>query len=154
MSVFTSWLYDDRGWSEVEPGADVDFVGRALLAYVHDSDYAEVRYVPAGRGTERAFLNDSARSYFGTEDEPTSASREADGLADWWALSAAGDPAVKAAELRPVLFDDEVPAEEGDDVWDEAVFAESKLDRLVALLDLPPLEAGGDIGDESEIPRG
>lgn len=138
MGLFATWLFDDGGWSQYESGASVDFTGAALMVYVHDSDFVEVKYHPAGSGTGVAYLNLSPRVYFDSEDtETTVAAREAAGLAQWWALRNPGrDIQEKRDRLGDLLFDDADALPPGEDPG-VAVFAEDRLNELVRLLELP-----------------
>lgn len=148
MGLFAAWLYDDRGWQEVDPSADVDFRGPALRIYVHDSDYAKVQYAPAGPGSGTAFLNGSEAFDLGSGLSADDPQQEAQGLATWWATKhGQGDTAAKAEEVRPLLFDEKARGAledvDPEDLSDADVFAEMKAQRLVEVLDLPPFELPG-----------
>lgn len=145
MGLLAAWLYDDRGWQEVDPSADVDFHGPSLRIYVHDSDYAKVQYFPTGPGSGTAFLNGSEAFDLGSGLSAEDPKQEALGLAAWWATKHdQGDPAAKAEEIRPLLFDEKARSAledvDPEDLSDEDVFAEMKAQHLVEMLDLPPFE--------------
>lgn len=140
MGFFGAYMYADGRWSETDPdaGPSAPPAEPWLTVSVHDSDWAAVRYAPAGPGTGEAFLGMTPRVYFEDDEAsaPTDPSREASGLAAW--ASATGAAAVDAATMERFLAgdDDEEPDPDAD-VPDEDVFVELKCRRFLAALGLP-----------------
>ncbi|MGK5679737.1 hypothetical protein [Actinoplanes sp. URMC 104] len=144
MGFFGTYLFDGERWNGCErddlPSASEPW----LLVDIHDSDFTEVVYRPAGPGSGAAYLGFTPRVYFENQNasDPTDVAREAKGLASWWArFRSDGDVArivAKEAELRTYLAGDKEPTEDGLD--DADVFVEVKTARFVGALGLPPIE--------------
>ncbi len=157
VGFFGKFLFDGQAWTEVESGTrvappDAEFW---LVVDIHDSDFAAVQYRPAGPGSGIAFLGYTPRSYFGRPEAPrTDVDREAAGLAAWWA-GRQGDAAgasrdAMAAGIRPFLAADLDPSDLGPSDPDagapdagsrddDDIFVETKTDRFLVTLGLPPL---------------
>jgi len=136
---FGSYLYDGTSWTEIDgmPTEEPEF---GMFVYIHDSDYALLRYTPPFRGTGEAFLGFTANAYFETdEDPPSDTAREASGLRDWCVahLGAAPDEATIAACLAADDDTDDDEAEFED--WE--FFAERRTARFLRLLGLSLPEA-------------
>ena len=141
MGWFGSYLYDGTSWTEIDgmPTTEPEF---GMFVYIHDSDYALVRYTPPFRGTGEAFLGFTANAYFETDDDPaTDTAREASGLHDWCVahLGAAPDEAT----IADCLAADDDPLEEEDareyEEWE--FFAEQRTARFLLMLGVPLPEA-------------
>ncbi|MCA2214955.1 hypothetical protein [Jidongwangia harbinensis] len=149
MGFSGTYLRTGDDWSDHDPD-DVPPPAAEpwLLVDIYDSDIATVSYGPAGPGSGVAYLGDTPRAYFDDPDAsaPTDVTREAAGLAHWWARQhpAAGAPqrAAKQAEIATYLAADR---DRGDDDWDDAVddaaaadvFVETRTARLLTALGLP-----------------
>ncbi|MEV4135665.1 hypothetical protein AB0J72_26250 [Dactylosporangium sp. NPDC049742] len=149
MGYFGAFLFDGQFWTEVEADnsvqPDVEFW---LHVDIHDSDIATITYHPTGPGSGVAFLGFTPRTYFEDPNAslPTDTHREAAGLATWWADRQGGvadvDRDAMTGRLLPYLAGDDIEPDEDDDeedLDDAEVFVEVKTDRLLALLDLPPI---------------
>jgi hypothetical protein len=149
VGFFGTYLFDGRHWTSHQADDETPADDKPwLLVDIHDSDIATVIYRPIGSGSGVAFLGFTPRTYFEDPDasEPTDVTREARGLAQWWARHHGGsDPeqGVKATELITFLAADHGPAElDRDDdrnLDDGEVFVEVKAARFIAALDLPPI---------------
>ncbi|MDQ1539055.1 MAG: hypothetical protein QOE58_3448 [Actinomycetota bacterium] len=142
MGFFGTYQFDGTAWAESDASAEPTGPGPWLWVGIHDSDFATVRYAPAGSGSGIAFLNLTPRIYFESDDAsaPTDIDREARGLADWWAdrnEGASGSEKVtKQGEIASLLASDVEPA--NDDPMDDAdTFAEMKAARLLSVMGLP-----------------
>ena len=146
MGFTATYLYDGTRWVSHDPEEIPAVAEPWMLVSIHDSDICTVMYRPAGPGSGTAYLGYTPRTYFEDEtaSEPTNVTREADGLAAWWAnLHPASNPAMTAArasELLGFLAEDDAPIDEDieDDALDDAdVFVEIKAARFLAALGLP-----------------
>ena len=127
----------------------LDFAGCWLSVHIHDSDFAIVRYQPAGPGSGTAYLGCTPRTYF--EDEsasaPTDVLREAEGLATWLAQQQGTSDTAELRELvasfladdawEQLLADDADFADDTGDPDDEDVFVEVKVSRFLNAVSLP-----------------
>src|SRR5262245_64798197 len=112
MGFFGAYIFDSGNWAEVGPDSDANVVEPWLFVNIHDSDVATVMYGPVGPGSGTAFLGWTPRTYF--EDDsasaPTDVTREAEGLAAWWAAYHGGASqaaqTAKVDELRQFLVGD------------------------------------------------
>ncbi len=103
---------------------------------------------PARAATGTAYLGCTPRTYFDNEDAsaPTDVSREATGLAEWWACRQGGaseaEVDAKRREIETYLADDEDPGEieydeDVDGLDDAEIFVEVKTARFLNALGLP-----------------
>jgi hypothetical protein len=109
---------------------------------IYDSDFVTIRYAPAGSGTGIAFLNQTPRIYFESDDAsaPTDVDGESLGLAEWWTAGHSGASAeeqgVRRREIAMLLASDFERSDE--DFEDDAdIFAEVKAARFLSAMGLP-----------------
>jgi len=143
MGFFATYQFDGSTWAEGDPEAGPTGPEPWLWVDVHDSDFATIRYAPAGPGTGVAFLNSTPRAYFGSEDASpqTDVEREALGLAQWWSGHSPGGSVVgqesKRYEIAALLASDDDEMADGEETDDADIFAEIKAARLLKTLGLP-----------------
>ncbi len=141
MGFFGTYQFDGQTWAESDPDAGPVGSGPWLWLDIRDSDFATVRYAPAGIGTGIAFLNFTPRVYFedDTASSPTDVERESHGLAEWWSGRNPAGPeeaqAAKRAQIADLLASDEDADTEPQDDGD--IFAEIKAVQLIRALELP-----------------
>jgi hypothetical protein len=117
---------------------------------IYDSDFVTVRYAPARSGNGIAFLNQTPRVYFESEDasEPTDVNGESAGLAAWWAAGREGttveEQDARRGEIAALLAADVQRLDE-DFVDDADIFAELKAARFLVAMGLP---LPADLADE------
>jgi hypothetical protein len=148
VGFFGAYVFDGSSWHDFDPDSAQasEIAERWLSVYIHDSDFAVVRYQPTGPGSGTAYLGCTPRTYF--EDEsasaPTDVQREAEGLAFWLSLQrgGSGKPGLRelvasflADDAQDELADDGDFADDAGDLDDADVFVEVKVARF--------LEAGG-----------
>lgn len=160
MGFFGTYLFDGERWTTREAGDRLAPEGTWLMIDIHDSDFTEVSYWPAGPGSGVAYLGFTPRVYFEKESAsaPTDPVREAQGLAFWWGElnGVVGDAPIeaKAAELTEYLAADVEPDEDEyedePDLVDAEIFVEVKTARFVRVLGLPPVD---DLGGEQAESR-
>lgn len=127
MGLFGTFAYSDGRWTRDRPTA-VPFV----LVDVHDSDIATVDHRRADASGGRFFLGYEPRHYFEEPgaSPPVDVDAEADGFTAW-AKEATG------ADLDPGDVRRLMAAPDGAPPPDD--FVEETVDRLVALVGLPPV---------------
>ena len=152
MGFFGTYQFDGAAWAEGDPEVGTSGAEPWLWVDVYDSDFATVRYAPAGSGTGVAFLNMTPRIYFDSDDAsaPTDVEREARGLTEWWAGRHpdvdADARAVQQDAIAALLASDSEPSE--DDPEDDAdIFSELKAVRFLVAMGLPLPQ---DLAAESE----
>jgi hypothetical protein len=150
VGFFGAYVFDGITWHEFDPDSDQPLKTASpwLSIDIHDSDFATIRYEPAGPGSGTAYLGFTPRTYF--EDESASALtdvlREARGLAFWLAHQ----PGKRdEAELRELIasfladdtqqqFDDDAYLEDdADDLDDADIFVEFKVSNFLKGVGLP-----------------
>jgi hypothetical protein len=148
VGFFGTYEFDGTAWSASDPTGP-SHAATYLWLDIHDSDFATVRYAPAGSGSGVAYLGFTPSVYFDMEgeSEPTDVEREARGLAEWWAAAhpeaSAAEVDQRQAQIVGFLASDDPPdvdalIAQGD------IFVEDKARRFLAALDLPlPAELGG-----------
>jgi hypothetical protein len=151
VGFFGAYVFDGGTWHSFDPDSDQvpDFAGRWLSVHIHDSDFAIVRYQPAGLGSGTAYLGCTPRTYF--EDEsasaPTDVLREAEGLTAWLALQQGTSDTAELRELvasfhaddaqEQLLADDPDLADDTGDPDDEDIFVEVKVSKFLNAVSLP-----------------
>ena len=142
MGFFGTYQFDGSAWTEGDPESGPSGPEPWLWVDIHDSDFATIRYAPAGSGTGVAFLNLTPRIYFESDDvsAPTDVTRESRGLTDWWAARQPGADVQALASQREVIAallasDLEPPVEDAEDKAD--IFAEMKAARFLTAMNLP-----------------
>lgn len=149
MGFFGAYAFDGSTWHSFDPDSDQvpDFAGRWLSVHIHDSDFAIVRYQPAGPGSGTAYLGCTPRMYF--EDEsasaPTDVLHEAEGLASRLAQQQGMSDTTELRELvASFLADDADVADDTGDLDDEDIFVEVKVSKFLTAVSLPvPAELPG-----------
>jgi hypothetical protein len=142
MGFFGTYEFSESGWSPGDPEGP-STVSFGLWVDIHDSDFATIKYTPAGPGTGAAYLGYTPLVYFDVEDAsvPTDTAREALGLATWAAALGSSNPDVdlgaKQAALATFLASDDVPIEDREIEDDADVFVEIKTAQLLVELGLP-----------------
>ncbi len=151
LGFFGAYVFDGSTWHSFDPDSDQvpDIAAPWLSVYVHDSDFALVRYEPAGPGSGTAYLGCTPRVYF--EDESASAPadvlREAEGLAFWLAQQQGRSDGAELRELvASFLADDaeeELPGDDAGfeddagDLDDADIFVEIKVSKFLHAVGLP-----------------
>ncbi len=150
MGFFGTHLFDGKAWSQSDPDEEPELAPPWLFVDIHDSDWATIRYQPAGPGSGVAYLGYTPRIYFEDDSasEPTDVLREAEGLTAWWAAFHRRtdnlEREAKAAELRSYLASHDPVDEEDDEEDDADAFVEIKAARFLEALGLPvPDELAG-----------
>jgi hypothetical protein len=152
MGFFGTYHFDGHRWIP-RPGDTLSTGPEPwLLVDIHDSDIATILYRPTGSGSGVAYLGFTPRTYFEDPDAsaPTDVTREAEGLAEWWAryrgIADEAERRAKAAELVTYIATDSDSAEldpdeddDAEDLDDADIFVEAKTARFLAALDLPPV---------------
>jgi hypothetical protein len=139
------YIFDGQRWLDVESeqGLPMAAVEPWLAIQVHDSDYASVRYAPAGTGSGAAYLGLTPRVYIEDDDAspPSDAEREAEAIATWVSstpLSVPGTREQLSSVVRAFLAEDDDPEPADDAEPDDAdVFAENKARLFLQALELP-----------------
>jgi hypothetical protein len=149
MGFFGNFRFADGAWSSYDYEEQLTAANEPWLwVTVHDSDVATVSYQPAGPGSGVAYLGVTPRTYFESPDAspPTDVTREAAGLATWWAARSGADTAArraKEAELGEFLAEDIEPGADldeeldVDELDDAELFVELKTARFLRALGLP-----------------
>jgi hypothetical protein len=150
MGLSAEFLYQDGEWELIaglgQGGDSTSVLGElGLWASFFDGDTGAISYRPTGSGTGSAFLVETTRAYFGRDmgvspdmDEhfpPSDPQREAQGLAEWWAIGrpvGAADITAKAAVIQPLLASDAADYEVPEDRDLEGLFG-----QLLTALELP-----------------
>jgi hypothetical protein len=151
VGFFGAYAFDGSTWHSFDPDSNEvpDIAGRWLSVHIHDSDFAIVRYQPAGPGSGTAYLGYTPRTYF--EDEsasaPTDVLREAEGLASWLAQQQGRGVEVELRELvasfladdaqELLLADDADFADDAGDLDDDDIFVEAKVSKFLNAVGLP-----------------
>lgn len=142
MGFFGTYHFDGTAWSETDPDGGLSGSEPWLWVDVYDSDFATLRYGPAGSGTGTSYLGLTPRIYFDSTNAsaPTDVGREARGLVEWWASrhpdASGADQEAKEAEIASFLAsDDEPPDDEPAD--DADIFVEIKTARFLVAMGLP-----------------
>jgi hypothetical protein len=149
VGFFGAYAFDGSTWHEFDPDSDEKPHNAPpwLSVEIHDSDFAVVRYEPAGLGSGTAYIGYTPRTYF--EDEsasaPTDVRRETEGLANWLAHHQRGRNEAALGELiAPFLADDsQEQLEDEADLEDDAadpddadIFVELKVARFLTAVGL------------------
>jgi hypothetical protein len=142
VGFWGTYQWDGHVWSDGDPSVGPSGAPPWLWVDIYDSDFATVRYAPAGSGTGIAFLNQTPRIYFESDAEsaPTDVERESLGLAEWWAASHPGSTDSEQASRRnriAELLAADVARSDEDFADDAEVFAELKTIRFLIAMDLP-----------------
>src|ERR671930_2537838 len=87
MGFFGRYMYDGSRWMSWSGDSLPGLPEPWLWIDIHDSDITTVCYRPSGHATGTAYLGCTPRTYFENEgaSAPTDVTREAAGLAEWWA---------------------------------------------------------------------
>jgi len=149
VGFFGAYVWDGSDWHDFDPDADESpsCAPFWLSVAIHDSDFATVRYAPAGSGSGAAYLGYTPRAYFDDESAsaPTDVLREADGLATWLARQQGrSDDAVLRelivsflAEDRPEQLDSgDEEVDDADDLDEADIFVEVKVARFLMAVGL------------------
>jgi hypothetical protein len=150
MGFFGTYAFDGNTWNEFDPDTTHEPHNTSpwLSIEIHDSDYAVIRYEPAGAGSGTAYIGYTPRTYF--EDEsasaPTDVLREAEGLATWLAdQQRRSDQAAVRELIRPFLAEDDPEQledqadlkDDADELDDADIFVEVKVARFLSTVGLP-----------------
>jgi hypothetical protein len=150
VGSFGAYVFDGSTWHTFEPDADEKPHNAPpwLSVEIHDSDFAVVRYEPAGPGSGTAYIGYTPRTYF--EDEsasaPTDVLRETEALAKWLARQQLpGREAALRELIVPFLADDNPEQLEDDtdleddaaDLDDSDLIVEVKVARFLQAVGLP-----------------
>lgn len=152
MGFFGTYAFDGTRWTAQQDQRLPQLAAGWLWIDIHDSDFTTVVYSPAGPGSGIAYLGDTPRSYFEDDQasDPTDVTREAAGLAAWWARRqpnvSDAQRTAKQQELATYLAEDiDLDAyyasggveEDSDERDDGEIFVEIKTVRFLTALDLP-----------------
>jgi hypothetical protein len=149
VGFFGGYVFDGSTWRGFDPDSDQwpDIAAPWLSVYIHDSDFATVRYEPGGPGSGIAYLGCTPRVYFGDESAsaPADVAREAEGLAFWLARrqGRSGEAELRdliasflVGDIREQQLHDDASAGAGD-LDDADMFVEIKVSRFLAAVELP-----------------
>lgn len=150
MGFFGAYVFDGSTWHGFDPDSDqrLDIAAPWLSLYIHDSDFATVRYEPRGPGTGTAYLGCTPRTYFGDESAPetTDVLRDAEGLALWLTRQQNRNDAAELRELIASFLAGDFPeqqsgehADDGEgagDLDDGDIFVEVKVSRFLTAVGL------------------
>lgn len=150
MGFSGRYQYADGTWSAIEGNGPAPEAREPWLRIsIYDSDITSVGYAPPLGGTGVAYLGVTPRIYFEDDNAsaPTSADREAAGLASWWSAVHGVEDGPRIDEVRERIrgflaedveedWDPDAP-DGADELDDGEIFVEVKTWRFLEVLGVP-----------------